>query len=160
MTNTKKEMPAHRVRALLKMVMAKQTAKKTSRISRSRVQHTVVLRMLIMAAVDLAGILTLQFIRREAMRELAFVNDWLTPLAIVFGVLAAASLGWLICTLVRKTDLDGYPVTPAMALCVFLFCMIACLIYKSIFPGAIIIASVTATVLFLVYCLYMHIFYR
>ena len=147
-------------RALLNMVMAKQKTSRKPRVERARTQKTVALRMAIIAALDLIAILTLQYIRRDGIRELALVNNWLVPLSITFGVLSAASLAWLIITIVKKTDLDGCPFTPAMALCVCVFCLVSALIYKYVFPGAFIIASVTMTVLFLVYCLYMHIFYR
>ena len=56
-------------------------------MSKKELSHIVSVRILIMAAVNLVGIATLLALRREAMVELAFVNYWLTPLAIVFGVL-------------------------------------------------------------------------
>ena len=123
-------------------------------------QQTVIRRMLIAAGADLLGICILQTIRQDGRWESAFVEHWLVPLAVFFGIASAAAAAWLIMTLVKKTDMSRWSVTPFMALCVSVFCLIASLIYTSIFPGAIIIASVICTVLFLVYCLYMHIFYR
>ncbi len=140
------------------MVMAKgKTKKKKSGVV---TQQTIIRRMLAAAGGDLLGICILQTIRQDGRWELAFVNHWLVPLAVFFGIASAASLVWLIMTLVKKTDTSRWTVTPVMALCVSVFCLIASLIYTYVFPGAIIIASVACTVLFLVYCLYMHIFYR
>lgn len=127
---------------------------------RKKKTQIVLIRMLVMAAVDLIGICALLSVRREAAVELEFVNSWLTPLAIVFGVLTLAAAAYQVAVIVRKIDTSRHPVTPAMLLCIFLFCLIACLLYKRVLGMAIVIASVIATVLFMVYCLYMHIFYR
>jgi hypothetical protein len=61
---------------------------------------------------------------------------------------------------VKKIDITRHYFTPAMMLCVSLFCLIACLVYKHVIVGTLIIASVVATILFGVYCLYVHVFYR
>lgn len=148
------------------MVMAKQNlSRKNDRsiaknMSKKEISHIVSVRILIMAAVNLVGIATLLSLRREAMVELAFVNYWLTPLAIVFGVLSALAAVYQILAIVKKLDTAGHYVTPAMMLCVALFCLVACLVYKHVIVGTLILASVIGTVLFSVYCLYVHIFYR
>ena len=148
------------------MVMAKEIvkAKKSALAAAERKKKTqiVIARMLIMAALNIIGICALVSIRREAMVELDFVLGWLTPLTVIFGVLSVGAGVWLGLTLTKKADTSSYPVTPAMALCTVLFCLIACLVYKTAMGATFILvsASVVATVLFLVYCLYMHIFYR
>lgn len=147
------------------MVMAKETTKiikknTLSTAERRKNTQTVVTRMLIMVAVDIIGICTLLSIRKDAMVELAFVNSWLLPLTIVFGVLTAAAAVYQVLALVKKMNTSAHPVTPAMLLCIALFCLITCLVYKSALGATVIAASVIATILFLVYCLYMHIFYR
>ncbi|MBQ4044130.1 MAG: hypothetical protein IJD06_09055 [Clostridia bacterium] len=145
--------------------MAKETTKiiKKSTLStaeRRKNTQTVVTRMLIMVAVDIIGICTLLSIRKDAVVELAFVNSWLLPLTIVFGVLTLAAAVYQVLALVKKINTSAHPVTPAMLLCIALFCLITCLVYKSALGATVIAASVIATILFLVYCLYMHIFYR
>ena len=152
------------------MVMAKEIVKVKKnallaaerKIERKKKTQIVVTRMLIMAALNIIGICALVSIRREAMVELDFVLGWLTPLTIVFGVLTAAAGAWLAMVLTKKKNTASYPVTPAMALCAALFCLLACLVYKTAMGATFVLvsASVVATVLFLVYCLYMHIFYR
>jgi len=147
------------------MVMAKETTKiikknTLSTAERRKNTQTVVTRMLIMVAVDIIGICTLLSIRKDAVVELAFVNSWLLPLTIVFGVLTAAAAVYQVLALVKKINTSSHPVTPAMLLCIALFCLITCLVYKSALGATVIAASVIATILFLVYCLYMHIFYR
>ena len=129
-------------------------------MSQKEVSHIISVRILIMAAVNMVGIATLLSLRREAMVELAFVNYWLTPWAIVFGVLSALAAAYQILAVVKKTDISRHYVTPAMLLCVALFCLIACLVYKHVIVGTLILASIIGTVLFSVYCLYVHIFYR
>ena len=146
------------------MTMAKEkvTPNKGRKAFADRKKNTqiVLLRMAIMACIDMIGICILLAVRRDASVEMDFVSNWLTPLSVVFGVLTAAAAAYLIAAIVRKTDTSRYPVTPAMLLCVALFCLVACLLYRRVLGVAIIIASVVATVLFMVYCLYMHIFYR
>ena len=148
------------------MVMAKQNlSRKNDRsiaknMSKKEISHIVSVRILIMAAVNLVGIATLLSLRREAMVELAFVNHWLMPLAIVFGVLSALAAAYQILAVVKKIDTTGHYVTPAMLLCIALFCLVACLVYKHVIVGTLILASIIGTVLFSVYCLYVHIFYR
>ena len=150
------------------MVMAKGKANNAMyksaavKSAKQKKEHTRIagIRMLIMVLADVVGISILSAIRGEAKTELQFVTHWLLPLTILFGVLSAASLVYLVLANVKKLDISRHPVTPAMLLCVSLFCLAACLLYKSVLPSAIIIASVTATVLFLVYYLYMQIFYR
>ncbi|MBE6561475.1 MAG: hypothetical protein E7662_10160 [Ruminococcaceae bacterium] len=146
--------------------MAKETVKVKKSVlaaaDRRKKTQIVVTRMLIMAALNIIGICALVSIRREAMVELDFVLDWLTPLTIAFGVLSVGSGVWLGLVLAKKVNTSSYPVTPAMAFCTSLFCLIACLVYKTAMGATFVLvsASVIATVLFLVYCLYMHIFYR
>ena len=146
------------------MVMAKETAKikknTLSAAQRRKNTQTVVNRMLIMVAADIIGICTLISVRKDAMVELNFVNNWLLPLSIVFGVLTAAAAVYQTLALVKKLDTSSHWVTPAMLLCIALFCLITCLVYKSALGAMMIGVSIIATVLFLVYCLYMHIFYR
>lgn len=144
--------------------MAKENTKVKKNIvhaaQRRKNTQTVITRMLIMVAVDIIGICTLLSVRRDAVVELAFVNSWLLPLTIVFGVLTAAAAVYQVLVIVKKIDTSAHSVTPAMLLCIALFCLITCLVYKSALGSTVIVASVIATVLFLVYCLYMHIFYR
>ena len=146
------------------MVMAKENTKvkknMVSAAQRRKNTQTVVTRMLIMVAADIIGICTLLSIRKDAVVELSFVNNWLLPLIIVFGVLSAAAAVYQVLAIVKKIDTSAHSVTPAMLLCIALFCLITCLVYKSPLGATVIAASVIATILFLVYCLYMHIFYR
>lgn len=147
------------------MVMAKSTGKRKNGGKKQvtavkKPMQMVVIRMLAMVVLDIVGVSVLTSIRREAMVELAFVNHWLLPLTVLFGVLSAVAAVYLLLSVVKKMDTSRHPVTPMMLLCVCLFCLLACLVYKWVLPSAIVIASVVATVLFLVYCLYMHIFYR
>ena len=143
------------------MVMAKEMSKGKKNIVGNAVNSkTAFTRMLIMTAVDIIGICILLSIGQEAMVETAFVNHWLLPLTIVFGVLSAAAAVYQILVAVKKVNTSAQPVTPAMLLCIVLFCLFTCGLYRWVRAVFLAIASVIATVLFLVYYLYMHIFYR
>lgn len=117
-------------------------------------------RMLIMAVINIIGLAALMAVRSEATRESAFVDKWLVPLDIVFGVLAAAALAFCAFVFVKKKGTSSWVVTPAMIFFTFAFCLLVCLLYTRIQTAAIVIASLTGTVLYCVYCLYMHVFYR
>ena len=122
--------------------------------------ETAAIRMIIMILVNLAGLCALMTIRDEALRESAFVDHWLVPLDVVFGVLTAAALAFFAYTFFMKKDVSRWVVTPAMIFFVFLFALLVCLLYTRIRTASIVIASLTGTVLYCVYCLYMHVFYR
>ena len=122
--------------------------------------HVVTVRMLIMGLVDVLGICLLLAMKSEGNMEAVFVLEWLLPMTVVFGVLTAASVVYQAVVLVKKISTEKHYVTPAMLICVTAFCLVACLLYKRLLPMTIVIASVVATALFVVYCLYVHIFYR
>ena len=147
------------------MVMAKQKnglKKSVSRPAKKNQKATqiVTLRMLIMVLADIIGIAVVCAIHGEARTETTFVNSVRVPMMVVFGVLSAAAAVFFALTLAKKKDVSKWIVTPLMVLCVALFCLLVCVVYTKVQTGAIILASVIGTVLFLVYCLYMHIFYR
>ncbi len=150
------------------MVMAKKNAllkneKKLALAEKNRKKHrAAIARIAIMILLDLAGILYLRRLAGDASLELAFHNEMLTPVTIVFGVLSALAALYQIIAIVKKLDVSTHFVTPAMLLCVALFCLLSCLMYAHLhlLLMTIMIASAVCTILFVVYCLYMHIFYR
>ncbi len=151
----------------IKMVMAKGTTllksskKKTvgKNLQKKRTRAAAV-RMVLMILIDIVGIYLLNMLATDLDLELAFHNQWLMPLTAVFGVLSALALIYQAIVLFKKIDTRTHFVTPAMLLCITLFCLIACLLYDYLLTMTLMIASVVGTVLFVVYCLYMHIFYR
>lgn len=122
--------------------------------------RAVTARMAIMILVDLLGILALRAIGKDMSLELAFYQHWLMPLTVVFGVLTLLAAVYQVIAIVRKIDTSTHFVTPAMLLCIAAFCLVCCLLYTRLIPMTIMIASAVGTVLFVVYCLYMHVFYR
>ncbi len=145
------------------MVMAKENRYmevKKEKFTKKQRSKIVTLRMLIMFLVDLLGICFLLSMSNNGEMEFLFYANWLTPLTVVFGVLLAAAAAYQVLVIVKKIPTGRHIVTPAMLLAVLAFCFIACLFYKYLIPLTIAIASVVGTVLFAVYCLYMHIFYR
>ncbi len=150
------------------MVMAKNTkmantAGKTNgahKLSAQTKNHIVTMRMLIMALTDIIGVCLLSAISSDANVEFLFYQNWLIPLTVVFGVLTAAAVAYQVVVIVKKIKTETHYVTPAMIICVTAFCLVACLLYKRLIPMTIAIASVVGTALFVVYCLYVHIFYR
>ena len=122
--------------------------------------RVVMVRMLIMALTDILGVCLLFAMSSDANVEFLFYQNWLIPLTVIFGVLTAASVAYQAVVIVKKIKTEKHYVTPAMLICVTAFCLAACLLYKQLIPMTIVIASVVATALFIVYCLYVHIFYR
>lgn len=120
----------------------------------------VMLRMLVMFLLDLLGICFLLSMSNNGEMEFLFYANWLMPLTVAFGVLFAGAVAYQVLAIVKKIRTDGHIVTPAMILAVTAFCFFSCLFYKYLIPLTIAIASAVGTVLFAVYCLYMHIFYR
>lgn len=117
-------------------------------------------RMGIMILADIAAICILNALGTSGALELAFYENWLLPLTVIFGVLTLGAAIYQAVVIVKKIDTSGHYVTPAMILCVVLFGLLSCLLYTRLIPATIMIASVVGTVLFVVYCLYMHVFYR
>jgi len=146
------------------MVMAKENTsmkKQTTPVIGRRKQTRIVsVRMLIVCLADVLGICLLSSISADSRTEFAFVDRWLMPLTVVFAVLSAAALVYQILAAVKKWNVASHYMTPAMMLGIALFCLAACLVYKYVLGTTIVLASVIATVLFLVYYLYMHVFYR
>ncbi len=148
------------------MVMAKENMllkneKKKALAEKNKKKHRAVMaRMSIMILINIIGILFLRRLAGDFSIEIVFHNTWLVPLTVVFGVLSILAAVYQTVAIVKKIDTSTYPVTPAMILCVVLFCFFVCLLYDRLLPMTIIIASAVGTVLFVVYCLYMHVFYR
>lgn len=134
--------------------------KAMARMDAQKRKHIVTVRMLIIILTDLIGIGFLLAMKKNFELETAFALDWLLPVTVVFGVLTAAAAVYQAVVFAKKIKTETHYVTPAMLLCVTAFCLVACLLYKRLLPMTIVIASVVGTALFIVYCLYVHIFYR
>ena len=131
--------------------------------SQKQQKRTAMMRMLIMILVDLVAVCVLLSISSDGLVKLGFREKLLIPLTAVFGVLALGSAVYQVLVLAKKIDTSAHYVTPTMLLCVTVFALLACLIYLlqgQITLITIAIASAVATVLFVVYYLYMHVFYR
>ncbi len=131
-----------------------------TKLTKKQKTRTVSLRMLIMVLVDLLGICLLTAMKNNGEMEFYFYQNLLIPFTVIFGVLLAGATVFQVLVIAKKVDTQRFVVTPAMLICVFAFCFVACLFYKYLIPMTIVIASVVGTALFIVYCLYMHIFYR
>ncbi len=151
---------AEMVMAKEKMLEKKKNGKHTLPVSKKKNSSVAAGRMAIMILADIIAICILSALHGNGRLELEFYENWLMPLTVVFGVLTVAAVVYQIVVIVKKVETSGHYVTPAMILCVVLFGLLSCLLYTKLIPTTIMIASVVATVLFVVYCLYMHVFYR
>lgn len=131
----------------------------TGKLSKDEASKVVALRILIILAADIIIGSLLDFVRADATREYNFVFNVCPWLTWVFGVICAASAGYFVWSLVKKTDTRKHPMTPAMtfALCLFLFAIV--LLYKSLTMVMIMSAMVIASVLFAVYYIYTNLLY-
>lgn len=132
---------------------------KAKTFSREEAGKVVTYRILILVLADFIIGSLLDYIRADGKREYSFVFDVSPVLVWVFGAMALASAGYLIWTLVKKTDTRRYPVTPAMlfALCFFLFA--ATLFYKSLTFMFLVAVMVIGSVLFALYYIYTNLLY-
>ncbi len=142
------------------MLMKLKNGKSSLSVRKKKNSNVAAGRMAIMILADIIAICILSALHSSGQRELRFYENWLVPLTVVFGVLSLASVIYQVVVIVKKMDTSGHYITPAMLLCVTLFAFISCLLYTRLIPTTIMIASVVATVLFVVYCLYVHVFYR
>ena len=151
---------AEMVMAKERMLVKSKNGKSAAAAEKKKNSRVAAGRMGIMILADIVAICILSALHSSGRRELYFYENWLVPLTVAFGVLSLAAVIYQIVVIVKKIDTSGHYVTPAMILCVVLFAFISCLLYTRLIPTTIMIASVVSTVLFVVYCLYVHVFYR
>ena len=123
--------------------------KNTKGLSREEAGKIVTYRILILVLADFIIGSLLDYVRADSNRVLVWV----------FGAMALAACGYLVWSLVKKTDTRRYPITPAMifALCFFLFA--ATLFYKSLTFTLMLAGLVIGSVLFALYYIYMNLLY-
>ena len=128
--------------------------KNTKGLSREEAGKIVTYRILILVLADFIIGSLLDYVRADSNREYSFVFRVCPVLVWVFG-----AFGYLVWSLVKKTDTRRYPITPAMifALCFFLFA--ATLFYKSLTFTLMLAVLVIGSVLFALYYIYMNLLY-
>ena len=98
-------------------------------LDKSKAGKIVALRILLIVLYDLAVTVLFNFVRGEANREFAFHTNVLPVLRIASLVLFAASLIYLIVTLVKKIDTTAQPVTPLMLAAAFAHLFVTSMLY-------------------------------
>ena len=133
--------------------------KNTKGLSHEEAGKIVTYRILILVLADFIIGSLLDYVRADSNREYSFVFRVCPVLVWVFGAMALAACGYLVWSLVKKTDTRRYPITPAMifALCFFLFA--ATLFYKSLTFTLMLAVLVIGSVLFALYYIYMNLLY-
>lgn len=139
------------------------TAKKEGKRTRSR---TIFIRMLIILTLDIiAGVLLKTMRDGEMGLEINFsiyiVNS--PVFSIVCGALALVALGFFAWTLIAKKDTSRWLITPLMIAAILIFMAVVPLIFKYSYINRYLITVVVmviASVLYFVYNLFMHIFYK
>lgn len=128
--------------------------------------RAVFLRMLIILTLDIVAGVLLKTMRDGEMGfeinfSIYFVNR--PVFSIVCGAIALLALGFFAWTLIAKKDTSRWIITPLMIAAVFVFLAVVPLIFKYNYINRYLITTVVmliSSVLYFVYNLFMHIFYK
>ena len=131
-------------------------------LNKSKVGSIVMCRILIIILVDVIVSSLFDFVKGEANRELTFHMSVLPVLRIAFGVLLAASVVYLVLSIVKKMDTSAHFMTPAMITAVCLYLFVTAVFYNQFraTPFLFYTMTVIVSVLFAVYYLYTVLFYK
>ena len=148
-----------------KAITAGAGRKNIAAVSRAKAEEIVLVRILIIAVVDIIVSMLFEFIGPHAddtNRVNAFHTKVLPVLKIVFPVLLACAVIYLVVTLVRKTDTSAHWVTPAMLTAVALYLTVTALFFDKfwVFPPMFYVMTVIVSLLFAVYYIYTILLYK
>ena len=138
--------------------------KKIETVSRSRAGQIVLVRILAIVIVDVIVAILFDNVGpgADAVTATNFHMKVLPVLRIVFPVLLAAAVVYLVMTLVRKTDTSAYWITPAMLTAVALYLTVTALLFDTfwVYPPVFYVMTVIVSLLFAVYYIYTILLYR
>ena len=131
-------------------------------LSKNEAGRIVLSRILIIILADILVGILFDFVRGEANREYFFHETLLPVLQIVFGVVLALSVCWLVVTLVKKIDTSAHCMTPAMICALALYVFVTVMFYDRFrgVPFLFYTMTVIGSVLFAVYYIYTIILYK
>ena len=151
----------------LNMAKTKQLAKnqadsKMNSMSKSRAGQVVFVRILLIILTDIIVGNLFNFVRATGEREYVFYMKVLPVLRIVFAVLLAAAVCYLIITKVKKIDTSANWITPGMLTAGALYLTVTAFFYNQfrMTPVLFFTLTVVASVLFAVYYIYTILLYK
>lgn len=141
---------------------ANNSINKMSSVKKSESGRIVLFRTLIIILADIIIGSLFDFVKSDANRELYFHFNIYPVLMYVFGALFALSVVYFVVTLVKKTDISSYIITPMMTagLCFFLFVSVMFYDKFRITPFLFYTLMVVGSVLYVVYYIYTKLFYK
>lgn len=124
--------------------------------------RVVLFRTLIIILADLIMASLFDFVKSNANRELAFHLNVHPVLKVVFGVLFALSIVYLVITLVKKIDTSKHYMTPLMITGLTLFMFASIMAYDQLrnSPFLFYTAMIIGSVLYVVYYVYTKLLYK
>lgn len=124
--------------------------------------RVVLFRTLIIILADLIMASLFDFVKSNANRELAFHLNVHPVLKVVFGVLFALSIVYLVITLVKKIDTSKHYMTPLMITGLTLFMFASIMTYDQLrnSPFLFYTAMIIGSVLYVVYYVYTKLLYK
>lgn len=149
------------------MAKARQSAKKSGSnkmkaVSKSRAGQIVLVRILVIVLVAVVVGILFDFVRSDAIREFPFHTYTLPVLRLVFPVLLAAAVAYLVVTVWKRIDTSTHWVTPEMLVGIGFYLSLTAVFYDRFtsFPPLFYTVSVIGCVLFAVYYIYTVLLYK
>lgn len=131
-------------------------------LNKSGACRIVFFRILIIIVADIIVSYLFGFINSDASRQYAFHMDIQTPVTIVFGILTALAVAYLVVTKVKKIDTSAQYMTPVMIAAAALYLLITAVFFDSFTTSPFLFYTMTviASVLFAVYYIYTILLYK
>ena len=142
--------------------MISKSANKMASLGKMEAGRIVLFRILIIILADIIIGSLFDFVKAEAMRELAFHLNVHPVLKAVFGVVFAAAAVYFILMLVKKVDTSAHIMTPEMILGLGLFLFTSVMFYDHFrnTPFLFYTIMVIGSVLYAVYYIYTIMLYK
>jgi hypothetical protein len=142
--------------------MVNKNANKMNTLGKMEAGRIVLFRILIIVLADIIVGSLFDFVKADAMRELAFHLNVHPALKVVFGAVLALAAVYFVVMLVKKVDTSAHIMTPEMVLGLALFLFTTAMFYDHFrnTPFLFYTIMVIGSVLYAVYYIYTIMLYK
>lgn len=142
--------------------MVNKNANKMNTLGKMEAGRIVLFRILIIVLADIIVGSLFDFVKADAMRELAFHLNVHPVLKVVFGAVLALAAVYFVVMLVKKVDTSAHIMTPEMVLGLALFLFMTAMFYDHFrnTPFLFYTIMVIGSVLYAVYYIYTIMLYK
>ena len=142
--------------------MVNKSANKMNTLGKMEAGRIVLFRILIIVLADIIVGSLFDFVKSDAMRELAFHLNVHPVLKAVFGAVLALAAVYFVAMLVKKVDTSAHIMTPEMVLGLALFLFMTAMFYDHFrnTPFLFYTIMVIGSVLYAVYYIYTIMLYK